>query len=102
MLRPAGCCALLHCLLAALDGLVQAVDSWYENYHRVFGRRQRGTKERLEMAADQRNADNYDQENACFLTFSKPLQTSYTDEDSSNSLFGCYSSMLSLTAALQT
>jgi hypothetical protein len=54
------------------------------------------------MAADQRNADNYDQENACFLTFSKPLQTSYTDEDSSNSLFGCYSSMLSLTAALQT
>jgi hypothetical protein len=51
-LRPTKCCVLLPCLLAFIDMLVQAKDSYYESYRRVFGQRRRGTKKKPEKAAD--------------------------------------------------
>jgi hypothetical protein len=44
-LGPAGRRALLPRLLASIDALIQAVDSYHESYRRVFGRRRKGKKE---------------------------------------------------------
>ncbi len=52
-------CALLPCLLVSIDALVQAVDSHYESYRRVFGRRQHGQKEDAEGAVERRHADHH-------------------------------------------
>ncbi len=59
-LGPADCRALLPRLLASIDALVQAVDSYYESTRRVFSRRRHGKKETPECAADQGHADHHD------------------------------------------
>jgi hypothetical protein len=59
-LGPAGRRALLPRLLASIDALVQAVDSYYKSTRRVFGRRRHGKKEMPERAADRRHADHHD------------------------------------------
>jgi hypothetical protein len=57
---PAGRRALLPRLLASIDALVQAVDSYYKLTRRVFGRWQHGMKETPERAADRRHTDQHD------------------------------------------
>ncbi len=100
-LRPAGLRVLLPRLLALIDALVQVIDSYYGSYHRVFGSQQCGKKEKPEKAVDRRHANNHDLVNASLLPFSDPFWTSSADIDSSSSSSGCYSSMLSPSAALQ-
>jgi hypothetical protein len=59
-LRPAGRRALLPRLLASIDALIQAVDSYHESYRRVFGRRHKGKKETPERAVNCRHAATHD------------------------------------------
>jgi hypothetical protein len=59
-LGPASRRALLPLLLASTDSLVQAVDSYYESTHCVFGQWQHGKKETPERAADRWHADYND------------------------------------------
>jgi hypothetical protein len=66
----AGRCALLPHLFASIDALVQAVDSYYESYHRVFGRRRHSKEETPRKATDWRHADNHDPVCASLLHFS--------------------------------
>jgi hypothetical protein len=94
--------ALLPCLLASVDALVQAVDSYNENYSQVFERWRCGKKEELEKAADRRHANNHDLVRASILLFSDPFQTSSVNVVSSSSSSGCSSSMLLLSAASRT
>jgi hypothetical protein len=86
--------ALLGRLYASIDALVQAIDSYYESYRRVFGWRQRGKKEKPEKAADLRHANNHELVSASLLPFSDSFWTSSAIVDSSASLFGCSSSSL--------
>ncbi len=57
---PAGHRVLLSRLLALIDGLVQAVDSYYESTRRVFGRRRHGKKETAEHVVDWQHANHHD------------------------------------------
>jgi hypothetical protein len=72
-------CALLPRLFESIDALVQAVDSYYEGYRRVFGRRWRGRKEKPEKAADRRHADNHNQVSRSLPLFPEPFRTLSTD-----------------------
>jgi hypothetical protein len=72
----AGHRALLPCLLASVDALVQAVDSYYESYCRVFRQWWYGKKETLEKAANWCHADNHHLVRASLLPVFDPFQTS--------------------------
>ncbi len=102
VLGPARRRALLPPLLASIDALVQAVDTYYKSYHQVFGRRRRGKKKKPEKAADWRYADNHDLVSPSLLSFSDPFCTSSANVDSPSSSSGCFSSTLSLSAASRT
>ncbi len=71
-LGPAGRRALLPRLLASIDKLVQAVDSYYESYRWVLGRQRRGKKETAERAADWRHANSHDLVSHSLLLFPEP------------------------------
>jgi hypothetical protein len=71
---------LLPCLLASIDALIQAVDSYHESYRRVFGRRRKGKKETPKRAADCRHANTHDLVSCispALLTYSGPLPLTY-------------------------
>jgi hypothetical protein len=59
-LGTAGRRALLPWLLASIDALVQAIDSYYESNRRVFGRRRHVRNETPERVADRRHTDHHD------------------------------------------
>ncbi len=87
--------ALLPCLPTSIDALVQAIESYYDSYRRVFRRLWPGKKEKLEKATDQPQANNHDLVSASLQPFFDPFWISSTDIDSSSSSSGCSSSTLS-------
>ncbi len=66
-LKAAGHCALLPCLLAFIDALVQAIDAHYTVHQCVFGRHRRHPKkDKAEKAVERRAADQHDMVSGSF------------------------------------
>ncbi len=76
-LGTAGRRALLPRLLASIDALVQAIDSYYESNRRVFGRRRQGKNENAERAVERRHADHHDMVSRSFADTSRAFSANF-------------------------